>query len=244
MPCIPASRLHAAPPSAQLINQGYALFVSIPPHADPVAVRLTTAMLRGDASCPKGGGFKTSEKVMFEGKIHSVKTWQLFEAVVLIAVEQLFNASDCATGETVDSDMTCRLLRDYDVFMQAGGPTAAPEVSEQLEGFGDLPLSFLGASGDNAVQEGVEDLMLPGTAEISQVAGGSDTPNEEPTEPQDVLQKTSEPPVEAEPVPVASETPVESTGRSERVRVYGNNAAAAAVATARLGMSLVFVAPR
>lgn len=231
------------PNAEALLNQGYELFLSMPPHPDPVAVRLLVAMLADGLSCPADGTFGKPERVVVGGKIKNVKTAQMIEAAIYVFVEVLFDASDCAARDNAESQarMTCKLLNAYDEYMQAGGPMQARRtVEEGLQGTesADLEPGPAPAEGtpknEGELSPGLEAREPPSTQ-------SSEIPSTLPSEANvgglaDISRGTEEGPPE-----ISLEAPTDQgleveDGRSDRIRVYAQNATASAVAAARLSL--------
>lgn len=224
---------------SQTLTQGFELFVSMPPHPDPLAVRLLTNMLVDGLSCPADGTFGRPERVVVGGKTRTVKPAQMIEAAIYIAVENLFDASDCAAPGSTDSlgRMTCRLLGAYDEFMQSGGPTETkPKTEERLQGIRSAEYGPAPAAEEAEPRN--EEAPAPGVeAAKSTNAQSSEIPSNEPSEPTDTADLSGG--SEEGPPELSLELPQEQNlerplGRLDRIRVYAQQAAASAVATARL----------
>lgn len=217
----------------QLLTRGYELFVNIPPHADPVAVRLTTTMLADGVSCPAGSSSGIPEKIVW-GRRRPVKTAQVIEAAILIAVERLFDASDCVSFERNgdQADMTCRLLEKYDQYMQAGRPKATEiGFSGRLQNIKSLDLSSSPASDEETNSSSTG----PSPPEMKAVERPSSSLNEnEGMSALQELQMVSQELREEQPEQLAEIPLEESTGRTGRILMYTQNAAASAVAISRL----------
>lgn len=220
----------------QLLTRGYELFVNIPPHADPVAVRLTTTMLADGVSCPAGSSPRIPEKIVLGGR-KPVKTAQVIEAAILIAVERLFDASDCVSFDRNgnQADMTCRLLEKYDQYMQAGRPKATETgFSGRLQDIKILDLSSSPASGEETNISSSTGPSPPGMEALGR-SSSSLNENEGMSALQEIQIVSQE--LREEQAEQLAERPLEeSTGRTGRILMYTQNAAASAVAISRLSM--------
>ncbi|CDJ35938.1 uncharacterized protein EMH_0002610 [Eimeria mitis] len=227
-----------------ILTEGYQLFMSLPPHPDPVAVRLLSTMLVDGLSCPADGTFGKPERVVVGGKTKTVKTAQLVEAAIYIVVGELFDASDCAAPGNTDAQarMTCRLLSAYDEYMQAGGPLQAePKTEERLQQISGAEFEAAPALAEAEARDEGEQARGLEAGEPSSTQS-SVIPSTLPSETNDVDER-SEPSrgaVEGPPEPsleLPADQDVEETdGKRERIRVYAQQAAASAVATARLSL--------
>ncbi|CDJ48826.1 hypothetical protein, conserved [Eimeria brunetti] len=240
------------PNAESMLTEGYQLFLSMPPHPDPVAIRLLTSMLVEGLSCPADGSFGKPEKVMVGGKVKTAKAAQLIEAVIYIFVRELFDASDCADPGNPDAQtrMTCRLLFAYDAYMQAGGPMQVERKTEESL------LELSPESGESsppdeqvpAAAEGEAELKDEGEQALGLEAGEttgiqpSAAPSNLSSEPEEENRLPESPGGTEEGPPEPSlELPAElnleeESGRRERIRVYTQNATASAVAAARLSL--------
>ncbi|KAL8272009.1 hypothetical protein Esti_004133 [Eimeria stiedai] len=118
------------PEADKFVDEARRLYESMPPHPDPLAIRLTTAMMLDRLSCPKDSSFETHETVLVEGKPKRVKVQELLEATILLVTEALFDARDCASDESKADDPTCRLLSDYDQFRMNSQNASQRETAE------------------------------------------------------------------------------------------------------------------
>ncbi|KAL8439848.1 hypothetical protein Efla_004374 [Eimeria flavescens] len=118
MPREPVQRI---PEAEEVVDQGRELFEGLPPHPDPLSVRLAVFMLLDGVSCPASLSTKRYETVLLNGKPKKVKLQKIIETTVLLVIERLFNARDCLIEADKADETTCRLLRDYDQYRQSGG---------------------------------------------------------------------------------------------------------------------------
>ncbi|KAL8439845.1 hypothetical protein Efla_004371 [Eimeria flavescens] len=109
------------PQADEVVDQGRELFEGLPPHPDPLSVRLAVFMLLDGVSCPADLSIKRYETVLLNGKPKKVNLQKVIEATVLLVIERLFSARDCITDESKVDETTCRLLRDYDQYRQSAG---------------------------------------------------------------------------------------------------------------------------
>ncbi|CDI75482.1 hypothetical protein, conserved [Eimeria praecox] len=233
------------PDAEAILTQGFELFVSLPPHPDPVAVRLLVTMLLDGLSCPADGTFRRSERVVVGGKAKTVKAAQMIEAAIFTVVEVLFDASDCAAPgrSELQARPACKLLAAYDEYMQGGGPMEVESKAEERvqEAKGLEPEAAEQAPAEEGAEpagEGEPALGLE--AREPATTQSSDIPSTLP--PQEFYAESTSLPSGAEGLPEAFvDLPAEqdlemADGKRERIRVYAQNAAASAVAAARLSL--------
>lgn len=245
-------------PCVQLIEQGTKAFLNLPPRPDPLAVRLTVNMLLKNASCPRSPNFRKTERVMVDGKARPVKARKLLEAATLMAVQYLFDASDCASRNANEADPTCRLLHRYDAYMQAGGSSKAFAEEAQRADIPESPVfpgesEDAGESGGTTESPGAEMEKESSSEESSSGQppmaffentdlSGQDQDKTLPTEKNEAAgdEETDYTSGDASTLSNSSEDEAaESPGRNESIFLYAQSASNTAMAVARLSTPVV-----
>ncbi|XP_026190444.1 uncharacterized protein LOC34622537 [Cyclospora cayetanensis] len=249
------------PDAQEIVSQGCELFTSMPPHADPLAVRLVTAMLINGYTCPTEHSLPRTQRVMVNGKPKKLKERSLVEAAAFIAIEALFNASDCA--ETEDSkDPTCELIDQYMAMQDQQKLTPEDGTQGSTRIPEDVPRASFVDSGEDEAQN-LEDPTtdprdLPGAAATDTPQpsqGASYTPEDLGGTPEDLggtpedlggaLEDLGEAPEDSggalriEEIGTPGSPPRGRTEEEkERIRVFARKAAASAVVMARIGLQV------
>ncbi|OEH75149.1 hypothetical protein cyc_06358 [Cyclospora cayetanensis] len=230
-----------------IVSQGCELFTSMPPHADPLAVRLVTAMLINGYTCPTEHSLPRTQRVMVNGKPKKLKERSLVEAAAFIAIEALFNASDCA--ETEDSkDPTCELIDQYMAMQDQQKLTPEDGTQGSTRIPEDVPRASFVDSGEDEAQN-LEDP----TTDPRDLPGAAATDTPQPSQgasytPEDLggaLEDLGEAPEDSggalriEEIGTPGSPPRGRTEEEkERIRVFARKAAASAVVMARIGLQV------
>lgn len=117
----------------QLLGVAFQLLLRLPPSADPILVAITREMLQKGSTCRGTNLENRSRTVRINGRNVAATPKQLTNAAVTLAIENLFDFTNCADMRSSD-DITCRLLNAYDDYaFQGGEPSESQVPSEEIE---------------------------------------------------------------------------------------------------------------